>query len=152
MSGILVLALRLALSAALYAFLLWALFVLWRGLNQQGAGLSARKAPALELAAQSEKGVTTRRVFRQAEITLGRDPACDLTLEDNAVSARHILLSYHHSQWWIEDLHSTNGSRLNQAPLSIPAVLATGDQIECGHTAIIVSIGAAIDPSPTARL
>ena len=153
MSGVIVLILRLALSACLYAFLGWALFSLWRGLQQQGEGLALRKAPMLECTVlQHEYGQTTRRAFQQTEVILGRDPACDLVLNDEAASARHARLSYHHSQWWAEDLGSTNGTRLNQSPLATPAVLTTGDQIECGHTAIIVRIGASADPSPTTRL
>ena len=152
MSAVLVLILRLTLSVCLYAFLGWALFTLWRGLQQQGLALARRKAPALGLAIQHGQGGTTRRTFQQTELIFGRDPACDLVLNDDAISARHVRLSFHHGQWWVEDLGSTNGTRLNQSALATPAVLATGDQIECGHTAVIVSIGASADPSPTTRL
>lgn len=152
MSGILVLALRLILAACLYAFLGWTLFTLWRDLQTQGFSLALRKAPALSLTLQRAGGETSRRAFQQSDISIGRDPACDIPLNDDAVSAHHAHLSHHHGQWWAEDLGSTNGTRLNQSPLATPTVLTTGDQIECGHTAIIVSIGASADPSPTIRL
>jgi pSer/pThr/pTyr-binding forkhead associated (FHA) protein len=152
MSGVIVLALRLVLAACLYAFLGWALFSLWRELQMQGISLAQRKAPLLNLTLQRASGETTRHAFQQTEISIGRDPACDISLTDDSVSARHVNLSYHHSQWWAEDLGSTNGTRLNQAPLATPTVITTGDQIECGHTALIVSIGATADPSPTTRL
>ena len=152
MSGVIVLALRLALAACLYAFLGWALFSLWRDLQTRGASLAGRKAPSLSLTLQRKGRETTRRAFQQTEIMVGRDPACDVLLDDDAISARHVQLSHHHGQWWVEDLGSTNGTRLNQSPLATPTVITTGDQIECGHTALIVSIGAATDPSPTARL
>ena len=152
MSGVIVLALRLALAACLYAFLGWALFNLWRDLQTRGVSLAGRKAPSLSLTLQRKGRETIRRAFQQTEIMVGRDPACDVLLDDDAISARHVHLSYHHGQWWVEDLGSTNGTRLNQSPLATPTVLTTGDQIECGHTALIVSIGAATDPSPTARL
>ena len=152
MSGVIVLALRLALAACLYAFLGWALFNLWRDLQTRGASLAGRKAPSLSLTLQRKGRETTRRAFQQTEIMVGRDPACDVLLDDDAISARHVHLSYHHGQWWVEDLGSTNGTRLNQSPLATPTVITTGDQIECGHAALIVSIGAATDPSPTTRL
>jgi pSer/pThr/pTyr-binding forkhead associated (FHA) protein len=152
MSGILVLALRLILAASLYAFLGWALLSLWRDLHAQGISLAGRKAPSLSLTLQRAGGETIRRAFQQSDISIGRDPACDVSMDDDAVSARHVHLSFHHGQWWAEDLGSTNGTRLNQAPLATPTVITTGDQIECGHTAIIISIGAALDPSPTMRL
>jgi pSer/pThr/pTyr-binding forkhead associated (FHA) protein len=152
MSGVIVLVLRMILAICLYAFLGWALFSLWRDLQMQGVHLVMRKAPPLGLTLQSPGNKTSHRAFHQSGVSIGRDPACDVTLADEAVSARHLQLSFHHGQWWAEDLGSTNGTRLNQSPLSTPTVLTTGDQIECGHTAIIVSIGAAIDPSPTIRL
>lgn len=152
MSGILVLVLRLALAIYLYAFLGWTLLTLWKDLRAQGLSLSVQKAPILDLAIQRAEGGVTRRIFRQAELLIGRDPACEIALDDEAVSARHARLSYHHGQWWAEDLGSTNGTRLNQMPLAIPTVLTTGDQVECGHTAIIVSIGASAETSPTTRL
>jgi len=152
MSGIIVLALRLILAACLYAFLGWALSHLWKDLHAQGINLAGRKAPALSLTLQRTGEEATRRAFQQSDISIGRDPACDIPLNDDAISARHVHLSFHHGQWWAEDLGSTNGTRLNQSPLATPTVIITGDQIECGHTAIIVSIGATADPSPTLHL
>jgi pSer/pThr/pTyr-binding forkhead associated (FHA) protein len=152
MSGIIVFVLRLILAASLYAFLGWALFSLWRDLQTQGSILAGRKASSLSLTIQRTGVETIRRIFQQTEVSIGRDPACDISLNDDAVSARHVHMSYHHGQWWVEDLGSTNGTRLNQSPLSTPTVVTTGDQVECGHTALIISIGAAADLSPTKRL
>ena len=152
MSGVIVLALRLILAVFLFAFLAWALLTVWRDLHAQGATLALRKAPPISITLQREGGETSQRAFRQSDISIGRDPACDISLEDDAVSARHLHLSFHHGQWWAEDLGSTNGARLNQSALTTPTVLTSGDQVECGHTALIVSIGAAADPSPTTRL
>lgn len=152
MSATLVLILRVFLAASLYAFLLWAFIAMWRGLREQGLSLANRRIPSLDLRIQIEEGPLTRRAFQHAEIFIGRDPACDVTLEDNGISVRHARLSYHHGQWWLEDLASTNGTRLNQTLLQVPTVLVSGDQIECGHTVIIVSIGVSIEASPTLRI
>lgn len=152
MTGAFVLILRLALAVCLYAFLGWTLYTLWRELQLQGIRIAGRRAPALDLTILRPGSAATRRVLQQTEALIGRDAACDLVLNDDAVSARHVHLSYHHGQWWAKDLDSTNGTRLNQSPLLIPTVLANGDQLECGHTVIIVSIGAASAPSPTTRL
>jgi pSer/pThr/pTyr-binding forkhead associated (FHA) protein len=152
MSGALVLALRVGMAVFLYAFLGWGLFTIWRDVKERGGRLAGRKVPALNLTILTGQGEATRRAFLHNEITMGRDPACDLPLNDDAISARHARLSYHHGQWWAEDLASTNGTLLNQSPLSIPTVITTGDQIECGNTAVIVSIGAQTETSPTIRL
>ncbi len=152
MSGTLVLILRLGIALALYAFLGWALFTIWRDVRDRGFILSERKVPILTLAVHYDNHDVTQRAFTQTDITLGRDPACDLSINDDAVSARHARLRYHHGQWWAEDLGSTNGTRLNQSRLSAPTVLISGDQVECGHTALIVSIGGRNETSPTVRL
>jgi len=152
MSGILVLVIRLGIAALLYGFLGWGLYILWRDVSEKGIGLAGRRVPALNLLVQHKNKQPERRVFTQAEILMGRDPACDLSLNDDAVSARHARMSYHHNQWWVEDLNSTNGTRLNQSPLTTPTVLTTGDQVECGNTALIVNIGGINETSPTIRL
>ena len=36
-------------------------------------------------------------------------------------------LTYRQSQWWIEDLHSTNGTFLNQEAVLEPVVITDGD-------------------------
>lgn len=152
MSGSLVLVLRIGIAIALYGFLVWGFVLMWRDLKERGVNLASRKVPALNLTILYEQKEADYRVFTQTEILLGRDPACDLSLDDDAISARHARLGFHHGQWWAEDLDSTNGTRLNQLPLSAPTVLTTGDQLECGHTALIISIGGQKETSPTVRL
>ena len=78
--------------------------------------------------------------FIQTEITLGRDPVCDIPVFDETVSARHARLTYHHGQWWVEDLGSTNGTRLNQEMLTQPTVLTSGDEVCLGQTTLTVNL------------
>lgn len=152
MSATIVLALRLGMAVCLYAFLGWGLFILWRDLKERGGLLAGRKPLPLLLSIQTGTGETLRRAFTQNQVTLGRDPACEICLNDDAVSARHARLSFHHGQWWAEDLGSTNGTRLNQFALNVATVLTTGDQLECGHSVLIISIGTGNETSPTIRL
>jgi pSer/pThr/pTyr-binding forkhead associated (FHA) protein len=152
MSGVIVLSLRLILAACLYAFLGWALYILWKELQIKSIELVTRKMPSLNLTIQNEGTKSTHRVFHQSDIFAGRDSTCDVFLDDDAVSARHFHMGYHHGQWWLEDLNSTNGTWLNQVLIATPTVITTGDQIECGHTAIVINIGATANPSPTTRL
>jgi hypothetical protein len=152
MSGVVVLSLRVMLAACLYTFLGWALYILWKELQIKGLELAARKAPSLSLTIQAEGVKSMPRVFHQSDISAGRDPSCEIYLNDDAVSARHFHMGYHHGQWWLEDLNSSNGTRLNQVLIATPTVITTGDQIECGHTAIVISIGSTIDLSPTIRI
>ena len=49
---------------------------------------------------------------------IGRDTHCDLSVMDEALSAHHARITFHHGQWWLEDLNSTNGTFLNREKLN----------------------------------
>ena len=152
MSAPFILALRILLAASLYAFLGWTLLTIWRELRTQGTLLAARKIPGIQLTFQPENQPVVQRYFTQSEILLGRDAHCDFPLPDDTVSVRHARLSYHHGQWWLEDLGSTNKTRLNEEELTLPTVVISGDQIECGRANLVINLG--IDPAnpPTKRI
>jgi pSer/pThr/pTyr-binding forkhead associated (FHA) protein len=150
MSGSIVLVLRLALALALYAFLGWALTTLWRDLQKQATALTARRTAAISLKVRAGNGEPVLRHFVQAEITVGRDSTCDIFTSDDTTSARHARLIYHHTQWWLEDLGSTNGTRLNGQMVTTPTVLTNDDEIACGATTLVVDVAAEIsDASKT---
>jgi len=138
-SGIILLILRILLAVLLYAFLGWALFTLWRDLKRQGELLVARQPPPLTLVTQSTGHPVTQR-YSQPEIILGREPACDFPLDDQTVSSRHARLSYHHQQWWLEDLASTNGTFLNGDALTAPVVITSGDELRLGQVGVKIEI------------
>ena len=140
MTGEVLLALRLLLGVSLFAFLGWVLWLLWSDLQIQSGLLAVRKVPPLSLLVQSADESPQLHNYLQADITIGRDPACECILNDEAVSTHHARLSYHHLQWWIEDLESKNGTQLNQETLIVPTVIISGDKIQCGHTALTVVI------------
>ena len=146
------LALRLTLAFALYGFLGWALVVLWRDIRRQGIVLTNRRVTGINLTIHHGDAAPTVTNFNQPEITLGRDPGCDIPLFDDTVSTRHAQLTYHHNQWWLEDLRSTNGTTLNQIVVTMPTVLTAGDEIQCGDTRLTVNLSTNILVSPTQRL
>lgn len=129
-----VLALRFALAIALYAFLGWALFTFLQELKQQGNKLSTQKKPGLTIYVKLERNRESQRYFSKTEVVIGRDTNCDLSVMDEALSAHHARITYHHGQWWLEDLNSRNGTFLNREKLDTPAVMTTGDQFKCGNT------------------
>jgi hypothetical protein len=142
MSGQLVLGLRVLLAVSLYLFLCLTLWLIWLDLKQAGFRALRTKIPPLHLEVRPSGADPFFRAYTQAEFTAGRDPGCELRIEDEAVSARHAKLSFHHAQWWIEDLHSTNGTNLNQSRLMTATVLTDGDEIRCGKTSVIVRLRA----------
>ncbi len=150
MSGALVLVLRILLAAALYLFLCLTLWMIWQDLKRAGFQAMRPKVPALRLQVQPDGIDPFFKTFSQPEVTLGRDPTCELQLDDEAISAHHAKFSFHHGQWWIEDLHSTNGTSLNAIRLTTPTVLTNGDEVRCGKAALYVklNVDTAI-PQPT---
>lgn len=44
--------------------------------------------------------------------TIGRDPHNDLVLEDDTISSEHAAIEVRDGRYWLEDLRSTNGTRL----------------------------------------
>ena len=107
---------------------------------------------AVSLKIRAGEDLATVRHFIQSEITLGRDRMCDIPVADETVSARHARLTYHHNQWWLEDLNSTNGTRLNQALITSPTVLTSEDEIDVGPTHVTVELATDESISATRRL
>jgi pSer/pThr/pTyr-binding forkhead associated (FHA) protein len=141
MIAIVVLTLRIAMAIALFTFLGWALLILWRDLRQQAGSLAASKTPKINLEVVTEKDGLIQNRFADSAIIIGRDKDCDLTVTDERISARHAHILFHHGQWWLEDLRSTNGTFLNNEKVTIPTVLISGDEFKCGDTFFRVRIG-----------
>jgi pSer/pThr/pTyr-binding forkhead associated (FHA) protein len=152
MSAPIVLALRLITAFALYAFLGWALLILWQDVRKQGRALASRRVPGISLIIQFGREAPAQKYFFQPEITFGRDPGCDVFLDDDTVSTRHAQLTYHHNQWWLEDLSSTNGTMLNQTTVNMPTVITSGDEIQCGATQLSVTLSPDAVVPPTQKV
>ena len=145
MTAILVLILRFALAVSLYTFLGWILSILWQEVKQQGEFLASQKKPVIKVLAQLESGKEVQQRYSQTEVTIGRDPNCDFPILDEAISAQHARVSFHHSQWWLEDLNSTNGTFMGKSRVSVPVVLIASDQFKCGNTLFTVDMDAQIE-------
>ncbi len=76
--------------------------------------------------------------FTPKTITIGRSTLADLRLNDHAISKKHCSIRVEESSsshpFLIEDLGSTNGTRLNGIRLTAVKSLNSGDRIELGDT------------------
>jgi pSer/pThr/pTyr-binding forkhead associated (FHA) protein len=140
MSGPILLGLRILLIVSLYSLLGLAFFTLWRDLRRQVNVAAVPAVPLLRLTNEAQTGETFG--FSYEEVSVGRDPAADLCLDHPTISAHHARLSYHHSQWWLEDLHSKNGTFLNGEPVGEPMVITQGDLLGFGQVRLSVEIEA----------
>lgn len=123
--------LRVLLALALYAFLGWALFTIWRELRAHSLIVTTQRIPPITIH-WSENDENFSEQFTQPEIVIGRDQGCELVVTNEMVSARHARFSFHNNQWWVEDLQSTNGTYLNDERVYTATVLIEGDELRCG--------------------
>jgi len=68
----------------------------------------------------------------RAEVVMGRGPDVDLIFKDDAMSRSHAALEVTQDGFRIRDLGSTNGVKVNGAPIEA-AALKHGDRIELGE-------------------
>jgi hypothetical protein len=75
----------------------------------------------------------------QLRFTIGREPACDMTLADKTVSRWHAsLVRSEDDAWLLSDLGSTNGTRINGWRVSIPTPVAPGDCVSFGAATYVI--------------
>jgi pSer/pThr/pTyr-binding forkhead associated (FHA) protein len=67
---------------------------------------------------------------------VGRHPTVDFVIDDHLVSRRHFRLVQRGAHWEVEDLGSTNGTRLNGQRIR-RAPLRDGDLIRAGDTELV---------------
>jgi len=78
-----------------------------------------------------------RRVTIGSEpVVVGRLPECDVVLADSNVSRRHAEFRRKDDGVFVTDLGSTNGTRVNGAPIR-EQLLASGDEVAVGSTRLI---------------
>ena len=75
----------------------------------------------------------------RGEITIGRGGGCAISLpNDTFVSTVHARIFEQLGGLWVEDLGSTNGTRLNDEPVKTATQLQDGDRVGVGSTVIEV--------------
>lgn len=73
------------------------------------------------------------------EVVIGRAPGVTLWLDDPAVSRRHAVVRPTATGYEIEDLHSANGTYVNDELIQRPRVLLPGDRITIGTNDLLFS-------------
>jgi pSer/pThr/pTyr-binding forkhead associated (FHA) protein len=129
--------LRFLPAIPLYLFLGAILVTLWR--DRESVKSSTRRIPAAQLREQVDGDGASHKL---EEVNLiGRAADNTIRLADSAVSAYHAKLSFQAGQWWLEDLGSRNGTRVNQLRLEEPLVVTYGDVIHLGGISLVLSPG-----------
>jgi FHA domain-containing protein len=146
--------LKFGFLAVLYLFLLWvafsSLFDLRRGSRGRGGGQAPSDATSMYAAANAlielDEDFEPRLVVDHAAghsagvaydlsggATLGRGDV-EIQLDDPFASSHHARITRQGRSLVIEDLGSTNGTYLNEEPLTGPQPLHEGDRIRIGDS------------------
>ncbi len=83
------------------------------------------------------------------ELTIGREPACDIVINDPEVSRRHVRLYLQGQNYVIEDYGSTNGTAVNGQKLRGPYILRPGEMITLGENTHLLFDELFFDPDAT---
>ena len=83
----------------------------------------------------TQNGQTEQFSLTAGDYTIGRDPDCDLTIEESSISRHHARLFSADNIYHLEDLGSSNGTKVNGQMLESHQsfALAPGDQIFLGR-------------------
>ena len=73
-------------------------------------------------------------LIAEADRSIGRDEVNDISIEDTEMSSRHARISLTEEGFWVEDLHSTNGTFVNGKRIEEPTRLHNDDLLKMGHT------------------
>jgi pSer/pThr/pTyr-binding forkhead associated (FHA) protein len=153
-------ALKFGFLAVLYLFLLWVVRSALKDLRRGGVPANGAPPPdATGLYSASTLGNadvaqrSPRLVVERApghdpgmiydldgDIVLGRGDQTAIRLEDPFASARHARVYEQAGAVVIEDLHSTNGTYLNEELLETPRPLHPGDHVRIGDSEFVFEV------------
>jgi S-DNA-T family DNA segregation ATPase FtsK/SpoIIIE len=92
----------------------------------------------IEIAVVSGPDAGRRLALTEGEHVVGRDPQCQLPIDDASISRRHLLIRVASDTVTVNDLDSANGTAVNAAPLLPQHVvpLAVGDSLRLGDSEV----------------
>jgi hypothetical protein len=134
---------RLVLALLLYGFLGLIVYMLWQDVHSaaRAAETRGRRLGRLVVLESDLPGLAPGAEFPLLAITsLGRAPTNTAALPDETASLEHALIHLRDGQWWLEDLKSRNGTRLNDTPVGESAPVMAGDVIAVGRVKLKVEL------------
>ncbi len=87
----------------------------------------------LTLSVRPNPRIQVERTYSSGEITIGRDPGCDVVMAVPLVSSEHARLFFDGEEWTVSDLFSTNGTFVNGERVTASRTIQQGDRIQFGQ-------------------
>lgn len=136
-----ILLLRVLFIFLLYFFLYQVVRVTSRELIALGTAVAApdpktppRAVGRLVVVDAAESDLTPGTGFVLEPVTtVGRHPSSTIRINEPFVSAEHAELAFANGRWWVRDLGSTNGTFLNDNPVTVSAGVRPGDIVQFGR-------------------
>lgn len=103
-------------------------------------GRAARRGEAVLEVRPKEGGMVATYPLEGNRIVVGRDPSVGIRLNGEKVSRYHAeFVRSSDGVWWIHDLNSTNGIRVNGADVN-EKILSAGDAVEVGDVWLVLRL------------
>ncbi len=96
-----------------------------------------------QLSLIAETGPLRGRIYGSdgASMTIGRDDTCAVVLPIVESSRRHSRIDYRGGRFWVTDLGSLNGTRVNEQLIDQPGALDDGDRVTVSGQVFRVFLG-----------
>ena len=121
--------------------------------NSQSKGSQQWRVNVAEVVVELGGKEILRIPLKGPTMTIGRDPQCDLHLDNRALSRRHAVIEKRGAAVWVRDLESQNGTFVNGTRIADPQALNGGDWIEVGRYQVrIDGVEAARQDTPVLTL
>jgi pSer/pThr/pTyr-binding forkhead associated (FHA) protein len=65
----------------------------------------------------------TLRTFKELPVTIGRNPACDFSIDHPGILEQHAQIFFNQGQYWVKDLTGKNQITINGSPVPSQAAL-----------------------------
>ena len=134
MQGLVLQLTRAGLLMLLWVFIWSVLRILKTDIYAPTGAVMVRRGLALRgtLLPSRQRG----RYEKGQPVLIGRADDSTLVLTDDYASTRHARLSQRGSEWYVEDLGSTNGTYLDRAKVTTAARVPIGTPVQIGKTSI----------------
>ncbi|MGC4107126.1 MAG: FHA domain-containing protein [Thermomicrobiales bacterium] len=102
--------------------------------NATFAASASAVTPQMEIVEPANSGLTPgERFYLDPYTTIGRRMDNAIVLPDSFVSGQHAEIVFDSGQWWLTDLDSTNGTKVNNQRVADHVQITSGDIVQFGN-------------------
>jgi len=129
-------------GAGLLVLLLFLLLIVWRRKKEQKPEEEVSlKEQELHFEIVSDEGSTKQTFPAEKKLIAGRSAKCDIVLSDTSkmLSNQHFSVEKADGSFYVTDLDSTNGTKVNGIRITSRCRLKNGDVVQAGSLKIIIT-------------